>query len=96
MKVDEDFATKEIVDDTIYYDYKGNETDDTEEAYAKSFGKSHYVLTNRTEMIDPSARHRHADFKLKKVPQRCFDYYVQFLATREDRFLRFARRYIDG
>ena len=102
MKVDEQFlVTDEQKFETVLFDDNGNQVADVKEAYAKTNKEegrpvNNYRLVNRSEPVDPLGRYRNPEFKFRRVEQLCFDNYVQYLKTKEDRFLRFARRYIDG
>lgn len=102
MKVDEDFSRNEDpIFEVKYLGKNGEEVSEVKDAFAKTSKEAdkpinQYILVNRSEPVNPNGLYRNPEFKFRRVGSVCYDSYVDYLRTKEDRFLRFARRYIDG
>lgn len=85
---------------TTYYGDNGVEVKEDEKAYAKATYNDEtnreifYILCNKKAMINPFVQsiNRNAKWEFLKVSATKFNYFMQFLKTRSEKYYTLAKR----
>lgn len=86
---------------SIFYDKDGNESDEAVDGYAKknisnrTGNTSFYIKSYGCELFNPLinlTNYRQKDWKFLKYTEEKFNLYIQFLKTKQTRYLTLAER----